>query len=137
MKLKLAAMALALTAGCASPGNSEKIIAREMKFEPQEIHAAKGVLLRVTLENRGTVLHDWNVSGLKAENPAGPAAGHSGHLDHGHPSEGASAAGLHAMAEPGQSSALSFKPLESGRFEFYCSVPGHREAGMKGILIVH
>ncbi|WP_223282797.1 plastocyanin/azurin family copper-binding protein [Neobacillus kokaensis] len=27
-------------------------------------------------------------------------------------------------------------PLESGIYEFYCTIPGHKEAGMKGIMKV-
>lgn len=31
---------------------------------------------------------------------------------------------------------MRFTPMEAGEYEFYCSVEGHREAGMKGKLIV-
>lgn len=36
---------------------------------------------------------------------------------------------------PGSASRLTVK-LKPGRYEFYCPVPGHKAAGMKGVLIV-
>jgi len=138
MKTGLALLTFAFAAACAPQKDAGiTVIAREMAFEPGEIHAARGKSIRVALENRGTVLHDWNVSGLKADGPApSPHAAHSGHLDHAHPASQPPAA-IHAMAEPGRTASLEFKPLEAGTYEYYCSVPGHREAGMRGILIVH
>lgn len=36
----------------------------------------------------------------------------------------------------GSSSTIKFTPTQSGTFEFYCAVPGHREGGMVGTLTV-
>jgi len=32
--------------------------------------------------------------------------------------------------------ALAAAPAQAGRYEFYCCVPGHEQAGMKGTLVV-
>lgn len=37
---------------------------------------------------------------------------------------------------PGLSVHSGFEPRNVGSFEFYCSQPGHKAAGMKGILEV-
>jgi uncharacterized cupredoxin-like copper-binding protein len=35
-------------------------------------------------------------------------------------------------ANEGKSGTLTFTPSESGTFDFYCTIPGHRDLGMKG-----
>jgi plastocyanin len=44
--------------------------------------------------------------------------------------------GLLVVAAPGQSSQVSIVDPKPGTYEFYCSVSGHRAAGMIGTLIV-
>ncbi|MFC0274852.1 plastocyanin/azurin family copper-binding protein [Metabacillus herbersteinensis] len=29
---------------------------------------------------------------------------------------------------------MTFKPLEQGVFEYYCTIPGHKESGMIGTI---
>lgn len=36
----------------------------------------------------------------------------------------------------GEAQSLSFTPGQTGEYEFYCSIPGHREGGMVGTLVV-
>lgn len=36
----------------------------------------------------------------------------------------------------GETTTFQFVPRKTGQFIYYCSVPGHREAGMEGIIIV-
>ncbi len=40
------------------------------------------------------------------------------------------------LLKVGQEETVEFIADKTGSFEYYCSVPGHREAGMKGTLIV-
>ena len=40
----------------------------------------------------------------------------------------------HAMA--GTSASVMFTPLDVGEFEFACTIPGHRELGMEGKMVV-
>ena len=45
-------------------------------------------------------------------------------------------ADIDVVLQPGESGTLSFTPTEAGEYEFYCTVIGHREAGMVGTLTV-
>ncbi len=44
--------------------------------------------------------------------------------------------GIHVNLGIGESKVIRVNVLEKGEYEYYCAIPGHREAGMKGILIV-
>jgi len=43
---------------------------------------------------------------------------------------------LHLHATPENTETLTFTLTESGVYEFYCTVPGHKELGMIGQFIV-
>ena len=43
---------------------------------------------------------------------------------------------VHRIISGGKTSRVAFTPNMTGEYEFYCSIPGHREAGMRGKLIV-
>ncbi|MCJ7513886.1 MAG: plastocyanin/azurin family copper-binding protein, partial [Anaerolineales bacterium] len=43
---------------------------------------------------------------------------------------------LHVAAEPGATNHLSFTPTKSGTYEFFCTVAGHKDAGMVGTMVV-
>src|SRR4051794_2240465 len=43
---------------------------------------------------------------------------------------------IHVHTGPGKSTKGAIKPDKPGRYEFYCSIPGHKSAGMVGTLIV-
>jgi uncharacterized cupredoxin-like copper-binding protein len=40
------------------------------------------------------------------------------------------------IVHAGATSTLTLKRLKAGKYTFYCPVPGHRAAGMKGTLTI-
>ena len=46
------------------------------------------------------------------------------------------AAALKVVAKPGQTVTLDFTPTAKGTYEYVCTIPGHKEAGMKGTITV-
>src|SRR4051794_38548389 len=66
---------------------------------------------------------------LVMKNPRGSG------LDHAIAIEGKGVVKNGMTVGPGGTSVLSVK-LKRGRYTFYCPVPGHEEAGMKGTLVV-
>lgn len=81
-----------------------EVRATEMSYDPAAIAVAAGEV-EVVLHNDGTVLHDLRIG----QEP------------------------FIVEAAPGETATARID-LEPGRYEIYCSIPGHREAGMEGVL---
>ncbi len=96
----------------ASSAQAVQVRATDMlKFEPATITVKRGAPVRLTLTSTGALEHDWVVDNLDGKR-----------------------ARVHAA--PGASATVEFTAMAAGTYEFYCSIPGHREAGMKGTLVV-
>ena len=113
------ALALALTAcGGGDGGAGETVDAGDgpiqieagddLAFDPANVSAAAGEI-EVELENTGSVEHDVVVE------------------------EADDTVVVHAN---GGETATGTIELDAGTYTFYCSIPGHREAGMEGTLEV-
>jgi plastocyanin len=85
-----------------------RVTASDIRFDLKEIRVQTGRSLEITLENSGVLEHNFSIDQppFKLIAPAGQTV--SG-----------------AVITPG-----------AGSYDFYCSVPGHRGAGMAGKLIV-
>jgi uncharacterized cupredoxin-like copper-binding protein len=83
-----------------------ELTAREMAYEPDAIAVEAGDV-EVVLHNAGTILHDLRVE----DQP------------------------FILEAKAGETT-TSDVTLEPGRYELFCSLPGHREAGMTGVVEV-
>ena len=84
-------------------GTEISVGATEFAFDPDTISIPAGVAETVTLANKGTVEHDITIDALGVKIHAGVGETVSGTVT-----------------------------AEAGTYEFYCSVPGHKEAGMVG-----
>ncbi len=107
------AVALTLSA-CASsvggtkPGGDLSIILSEFKFAPAALSVAAGAPITFKLRNSGTVDHDLTID----------------------------KAGLKIVLKVGESGEKTISGLAAGSYEVYCSIPGHKDAGMKATLEV-
>lgn len=100
-----------------------------LAFEPATITVKAGQPVRVVLENEeNTALHDFSVESMPVSDVMAGGDEHA----HGETSDFA----VHVAAEAGNNGEVMFTPEEPGEYEFFCSVPGHREAGMTGTIIV-
>lgn len=138
----LVILGAALTAGCGSGAGSDptriEVRASEFSFAPATVTLIVGTPYRLVFRNDGKTLHDWTVPNIPVQGVAVRGAG--GH-DMGSPSMGgmgmpADQAALHIATDGGKSSELTFTPTQAGEYEYECTVPGHRELGMRGRLVV-
>lgn len=104
-----------------------------LRFEPEAFTVPAGEEVTLTFAAQGAVEHDFVVEDAADAGMAeGGDAAHDGH-DDGHAAGG----DLHvAQADPGQTTTATFQIDEPGTYTGYCSVPGHRQAGMLATLTV-
>jgi nitrite reductase (NO-forming) len=83
-----------------------------MKFEPTTLTAKAGQPIQVTLDDSsGQIAHDFDIT----EGVPQP---------------------IKIIAQPGQKAMDKFTIDKPGSYTFFCSQPGHEQAGMKGTLTV-
>lgn len=98
-----------------------RVTATEFKFAPNKITFKLGQPVKLTLVNKGTVEHDLHSDALNLGVPA--AMGEMSGMEH-------------ETLGPGKTAAVAFTGKKKGTFAFWCTVPGHQDAGMKGTIIV-
>ncbi len=85
-----------------------RVQATNFALSPSEIHLPKDAEANLTLVNGTAVIHDLTVPGL----------------------------GIHIVANPGETKTVGLRGLLAGRYDAYCSVPGHADLGMRATVIV-
>lgn len=131
--LSLAAGVLAACSGTASNTPVEITLdVNSMLYQPATIEVVAGQTVKMTFRNNDTVDHDFSIieipmaaMGATAE----PMAGHDMGAMTTEPE-------LHMAAMMGTTNTIEFTPTTPGTYEFFCTVAGHKEAGMVGTLIV-
>lgn len=84
-----------------------EVVAGDFAFDPAEITGEVGEDLAIVLSS-DDILHDFTIDDLE----------------------------VHVAADAGETAEGGISDLEAGTYTYYCSVPGHREAGMEGTLTV-
>ena len=101
-------------------------------FTPNIIEVNAGEVLEIAIQNVEPVLHDFTIDNIDADVHVSYLGGTG---EHAHVEAQLDADVHFALTEPG-SGVVHLKINEPGEYTFYCSVPGHREAGMEGTLTV-
>jgi uncharacterized cupredoxin-like copper-binding protein len=87
----------------------------DLYYKPDTLTAKPGQTLQITLDNRGSLEHNFVLYDL----------------------DGQTVFFEKDAIQPGQKVNISLKvPEKPGAYEYVCTVPGHKEGGMVGKLIV-
>lgn len=129
----LLAAAFLVTACAGSTGpQAVEVSAKAMQYQPATFEVTAGQPVRLTFRNDDVVEHDLSVMEFPMSHMGAtpePMAGH----DMG---EMPVDPELHMAAAMGGTEVLEFTPSKPGTYEFFCTVAGHKEAGMVGTLTV-
>ncbi len=101
-------------------------------YTPNTIEVGAGEVLEIAVQNAELALHDFTIDKIDADVHISYLGGTG---QHAHQELERDADVHFALTEPG-SGVVHLKIHEPGEYVFYCTVPGHREAGMEGTLIV-
>lgn len=121
-------------ASTALPGVEISLTSTDIAYDKNQIEVFVDQPLKLTLINDGVLEHDFSilempVKSMSVAETTSEMAGHDMSDMEIDPE-------VHVAAPIGGQKILEFVPLAAGEYEFYCTVPGHKEAGMKGVLIV-
>jgi plastocyanin len=94
-------------------GEIIKIKAEDFRYMPASITVPIGKEVELSLLNKGKVEHDFEIEGVTQDRKV-----------------------IHIHAMPGKEASETVLFEEAGTYHFVCTIPGHKEAGMHGILIV-
>jgi uncharacterized cupredoxin-like copper-binding protein len=143
--LGVAILVAGLVAGCSSaadtaapstPSTPVDVLVVEatdsLRFEPAVATVLAGSEVRLELRSGRAVEHDFVIAGAAGHGMVGDG-GHGPHRGDHH----MDGDGLHvAHATAGMTDVGTFRIDTAGTYEAYCSIPGHRAAGMTMVLHV-
>jgi nitrite reductase (NO-forming) len=93
--------------GTSSTARRVKVVADGLAFRPGDLTFRAGEAVEIELSSVD-IVHNFTIDEL----------------------------GQAIEADAGETTTGDFTPTEPGRFAFYCSIPGHRAAGMEGEIVV-
>jgi uncharacterized cupredoxin-like copper-binding protein len=100
----------------------------KMLFQPDRITVKRGEQIRFKLANDGLLDHEIVLATLEANLKHAKAMAKNPEMEHDDPNA--------KRLQPGKGGEIVWKFTKAGTFDFSCLIPGHREAGMSGTIIV-
>lgn len=100
-----------------------------MLFEPDAIHIEQGSVVQFVINNTGTMEHEFFLGSFDEIEKHQQWMRKHPDMEHDD---------LNAVSIPsGETATLDWIFSDKTNLEFVCLIPGHREAGMWGVIIVH
>jgi uncharacterized cupredoxin-like copper-binding protein len=128
------------TFAAGEPGDPKKPVVRtvevlmhetddaKMLFKPDRVEVKRGEQVKFVLRNGGSVEHEFMLDSVANNAKHKIAMQKNPDMEHDDPNG--------KRLAPNGSSEIVWRFTKPGTFEFACLIPGHYEAGMKGIVVV-
>ena len=100
----------------------------KMLFIPDRVEVKKGEQIRFVLRNNGELAHEFMLASREDNDKHAELMKKYPEMEHDDPNG--------KTLQTKKSTDLVWKFTKTGEFEFACLIPGHREAGMHGKVIV-
>jgi uncharacterized cupredoxin-like copper-binding protein len=120
------------------PGNPKKparivqVMMREgdgkMMFVPDRVEVKRGEQVRFKIRNSGMLDHEFILATTEENEKHAEEMKKNPEMEHDDPNA--------KRVAPGKNSEIVWRFTKAGQFEFGCLIPGHREAGMTGTIVV-
>lgn len=99
-----------------------------MAFDPPSVAIKVGEQIKLVLTNKGALDHEFMLDSVEKNAKHRLAMQENPEMEHDDPNG--------RRLKPSETSDVVWKFSKAGTFEFACLIPGHSEAGMKGVVIV-
>lgn len=99
-----------------------------MSFSPAALAVKQGEQVKFVLRNAGKIEHEFVLDSFEGNAAHKAEMASNPNMQHSHPNE--------RRLDVGKTGELVWRFTKAGTYEFACLIPGHYEAGMKGIVTV-
>lgn len=99
-----------------------------MAYDPPSINVKLGEQVKIVLSNKGALDHEFMLDSVEKNAKHRIAMQKNPEMEHADPNG--------RRLKPAGTSGIIWKFSKAGTFEFACLIPGHSEAGMKGVIVV-
>jgi uncharacterized cupredoxin-like copper-binding protein len=110
------------------PSRTIEVGMTEMAYAPARIEVKRGEQIRFVIRNTGADDHEFLLATAEENLKHGEAMKDNPHMEHAEPNG--------VRLAPKKSAEIVWKFTKAGTFEYSCLIPGHREAGMIGEVLV-
>ena len=110
------------TLGGEPPIVTLKLDMRDIAYGAEELRAPAGSVFAIEFRNRGVIEHDFTIEEYSGD--ASDIALGDERFD------------VHVLLKRGEEETLLLRVGQPGTISFFCSVAGHREVGMEGVLVI-
>ncbi len=110
------------------PARTVEVSMSEMAYAPARIEVKRGEQVRFVIRNTGADDHEFLLATTEENLKHAKAMEKEPHMEHAEPNG--------VRLAPKKSAEIVWKFTKAGTFEYSCLIPGHREAGMIGQVLV-